>query len=162
MAASIPSFSRDDRVADVAEALRREGTAIVRELVASEVMDTLVAKVEHELEQQEPGGGSFVGNRARVVGRLFARGREFSERLLLNPRFLEVADAILLPQCPMAPSAPPPPELPVDWADTYASMMQSRDPVRGPNCHHYRVNAAVAMQVCRGGALQPLHRETDV
>jgi hypothetical protein len=162
MTARIPSFSRDDPAADIAEALRREGTAIVRNLLPPEAMDTLFARLEPELEAQEPGGGAFVGNRARAVGRLFARGRVFSEHLLLNPRLLEVADAILLPQCPMAPSAPAPEPLPDDWADTYAYMVQARDPVRGPNCHHYRVNAAVAMQVCGGGALQPLHRETDI
>ncbi len=95
MSSSIASFSRDDKAADVAAALRRDGAAIVRELVAPEVMDAFTWKFAAELEQQEPGGGA-----------------EHSK-------------------------------------DVYGRLLRSRDPVLGPNCHHYRVNVGGAMQVQR-------------
>ncbi len=167
MSASIVSFSRDDKATAVATALRRDGVAIVRELVAPEVMDALTERVAAELEEQEPGGGSWFGHRARTVGQLFARGPEFAEHLLLNPLMLEVADAILLPQAPMAPSATaarPTKAWDVDPDAAYADYleMQPLDPVLGPNCHHYRVNIASANQVCGGGTHQPFHREMDI
>ena len=167
MSASIASFSRDDKAADVAVALRRDGAAIVRELVAPEVMDALTGKFAPELEKQQPGGGPFFGNRKKSIGRLFARGSEFSEQLLLNPLMLEVTDAILLPQYPMAPSAaalakPPEPLHSDNSKDVYAQLLRSRDPVLGPNCHHYRVNVGAALQVWGGGTAQPLHREMDI
>ena len=166
MSASIPSFSRDDKAVDVAAALRRDGAAIVRELVAPEVMDALTGTFEPELEQQDPGGGRFFGYRKKSIGRLFARGSEFSEQLLLNPLLLEVTDAILLPHHPMAPSAaaarPPEPLDSDESEDAYAQLLQSRDPVLGPNCHHYRVNVGGALQIWGGGTAQPLHREMDI
>ena len=129
MSASIPSFSRDDKAADVAAALRRDGAAIVRELVAPEVMDALTGTFEPELEQQEPGGGRFFGYRKKSIGRLFARGNEFSEQLLLSPLLLEVTDAILLPHYPMAPSAAAarPPE-PVDSDESEDNSRNCCDP----------------------------------
>jgi hypothetical protein len=165
MGATIPSFSRDDEAAEIAAALRRDGAAIVRELVAADVMGALTEKVAPALEKQTPGGGSFMGRRKKSLGRLFARGREFSEHLLLNRLVLEVADAILLPEFPMEPSAAAaarPPGQESDPDNIYGITFLRRDPVLGPNCHHYRVNVGGVLQVWRGGTHQPLHREMDI
>ena len=163
MTISIASFDRDAKAIDVAEALRRDGAAIVRELVAADVMDSLTSKLATELDAQEPGGGSFFGHRMKILTRLFARGPEFAEHLMLNQRVLEVTDAILRPQFPMTAPSQERPIATADASDTpLEQLFGSRDPVLGPHCHHYRVNVGVALQVCGGGKNQPLHREMDI
>ena len=138
---------------------------MVEHLFAPEVADLLVARVEPALDEQEPGGGAFFGRRRRSIGALFARGQEFSEHLLLNERVLEVLDAILLPECPMAASTSrrtrekPKEKIPVGPDGMPAGFHEAPDPLVGPNCHHYRINASVAMQVCGGGGNQYLHRD---
>ena len=166
MNASIASYGRDDSTADVAATLREDGAVIVRDLVTAEVMDSLTAKLYPDLNQQEPGGGLFFGYQKKSVGRLFAQGREFSEHLLLNERVLEVTDAMLLPEFPMAASAPAkPPAETIDTADYETLRLRGLtppDPISGPNCHHYRVNVGGVLQVWGGGTKQPLHREMGI
>ena len=105
MSAEVLSFSTDDKVSDIVAALRRDGAAIVRDVVTPEVMDSLSEKFNSELEEQEPGGDVFYGGKMRMASSPFARGSEFSEHLLLNPLLLDITDAILLPKVPMGPSA---------------------------------------------------------
>ena len=161
MAPSIRRFRPDDPAADIAAEIRDNGVAMVERLFAPEVADLLVAKVVPALAEQEPGGGDFFGHRRRSVGALFARGPEFAEHLLLDERVLEVVDAILLPEHPMAAATPRSrrarPPLGADGLPV--NFHQPPDPRVGPNCHHYRINATVAMQVVRGGANQHLHRD---
>ena len=155
----IQRFHRHATTADVVSAIREHGVTIIENLYAPEVMDVLIAKVTHTLDQKEPGGGEWFGNSKRSVGALFSRGVEFSEHLLENERILELADAILLPQCPMAASAPKKPQGEAVGTDFRVTRFQIPDTSLGPNCHHYRINATVAMQVCRGGTNQALHRD---
>ena len=167
MGAKIPSFSRNDKAADIAAALRREGAAIVNELVAPDVMDQLTAKLAPTLAAQEPEGGTFFGYRRKGLGRLFARGPGFSEHLLLNELALEVSDAILLPEFPAALNGVPiEPKMAPDPDGGFDGDLRffryERDPKRGPNCHHYRVNVGASLQVWGGGEHQTLHREVDI
>lgn len=162
MTESIRKFAADASTSDVTAEIRRSGVAVVENLFAEKQMDTLVETVRAELDKREPGEGEFFANRkARSISRLFARGIEFSEILLLNECVLELQDAMLLPENPMASSAAKRPE--VD--DTLAGLFDREDFYRGPdalvgpNCHHYRLNASVAMEVCRGGESQGLHRD---
>ena len=160
-APSIRRFQPVDRAASIAAQIRHNGVAVVERLFAPGVADLLVARVTQALEQQEPGGGDFFGHRRRSVGALFARGEEFAENLLLNERVLEVVDAILLPEHPMAAATRRRKrEKPAPGADGLPTNFHQRpDPFVGPNCHHYRINATVAMQVVQGGANQHLHRD---
>lgn len=154
MVRPIKRFQPDDVMAEVVAEVRRHGVAIIEDLIPEGVIDGLRAKLEPPLAEQEPGGGNFFGNRKRSVYAIFGRGEEFSEHLLLNEQLLEVADGILLPRYPMASSAVKPEREP-GWEDMFV-----RAPPRvGPNCHHYRINASVAMQVCKGGINQTLHRD---
>ena len=139
----------DDMSGAVAE-IRRQGVIIVEDLFGRSEMAALAARLDPALDAQTPGGGDFFGNAKRSVNGIFARGRIFAETLLLNERLLELADGILLPEKPMA-TASAPVEAP--------SMMASIDQAVGPNCHHYHLNATVAMQVCEGGHNQMLHRD---
>ena len=158
---SIRRFRPDDRAASIAAEIRDNGVAVVERLFAPEVADLLVAKVTPALEQQEPGGGDFFGHRRRSVGALFARGEEFAENLLQSERVLEVVDAILLPEHPMAAATRrEKQERQATGADGLPTDFHQRpDPLVGPNCHHYRINATVAMQVVQGGTNQYLHRD---
>ena len=160
MTPSIRRFQPDDPAAGIAAEIRDNGVAMVERLFAPEVADLLVAKVMPALEEQEPGGGDFFGHRRRSVGALFARGSEFAEHLLLNERVLEVVDAILLPEHPMAATTRRDRERQRTGADGLPEHFHRKpDPRVGPNCHHYRINATVAMQVVRGGGNQHLHRD---
>lgn len=158
--ASIRRFQPDDPAAGIAAEIRKNGVAMVERLFAPEVADLLVAKVTPALNQQKPGGGDFFGHRRRSVGALFARGPEFAEHFLLNERVLEVVDAILLPEHPMAAATLRQREKQATGSDGLPTNFHQRpDPLIGPNCHHYRINATVAMQVVQGGANQYLHRD---
>ena len=139
----------DDMQIAVAE-IRQNGVAIIERLFEHSQMDALTERVNAGLEAQEPGGGEFFGNAKRSVNGLFARGQTFSDTLLLNEQLLALADGILLPQHPMAASTPPVPQ---------ATLTSTIDRRVGPNCHHYHINASVAMQVCAGGTPQMLHRD---
>ena len=166
MSSTIETFRSTDKASDIAAALRRDGAVVVRELVAPEIVDAMAERFVPALRAQEPGGESFFGAPTRGLGDLFVHVPEISDHLLLNETFLEVADAILLPQAPMAaaaassgPSATW--EEGLDAAFEDYLELKPRDPVLGPNCHHYRLNISGARQLCRGEAHQFLHREMD-
>jgi len=97
MGAMIPSFDKCDPVADLVAALGENGAAIVRNLVSAGIMDMLLSKLEPAFEELAPAEDAFTGYGNKALGRVLTRGIEFSQHLLLNPLFLEVADAILLP-----------------------------------------------------------------
>ncbi|MEL7155292.1 MAG: phytanoyl-CoA dioxygenase family protein [Actinomycetota bacterium] len=159
MSRSITKFGPNDPSADVVAEIRRNGVAIVEDVFATDAIDALRQKVETELDKAEPGGGELFGDAKRSISALFARGVEFSETLLLNERVLELMDAILLPECPMASTSTPRPPADMDAVMRALTDPAYPDPLVGPNCHHYRINATVAMQVCRGGQNQFLHRD---
>lgn len=154
MAREIVRFQNHDAMTDVVSEVRDHGVAIIEDLIPVDVIDGFSAVLEPPLNEQEPGGGGFFGDRKRSVYAIFGRGEAFSEHLLLNERLLEVADGILLPRFPMANSAVRP-----DREPDSEEMFLRAAPSVGPNCHHYRINASVAMQVCKGGTNQTLHRD---
>lgn len=161
MTTSIKSFHRDAKTSEVVAEIRKNGVAVLENLFSTGEMDTLVGIVRAELDKREPGSGEFfVRQKARSVSRLFARGIEFSEIFLHNERVLELEDAILLPEFPMAASNQAG-QTARSLEEMYSAegFFKGPDPMVGPNCHHYRVNASVAMEVCRGGEHQGLHRD---
>ena len=166
MSPSLATFHGTDPPDDIADALRRDGAAVVRELVAPDIADAIAERIVPTLRAQEPGGASFFGAPTRGMGDIFVHAPEIAGDLLLNETFLEVVDAILLPQAPMAASAAQSRpsatwEEGLDAAFEDYLEMKPRDPVLGPNCHHYRLNISGARQVCAGDAHQFLHREMD-
>ena len=166
MSPSLATLQGTNTVEEIADALRRDGAAVVRELVAPDIADAVAERIVPTLREQEPGGESFFGAPTRGIGDIFVHAPEIAGNLLLNETFLEVADAILLPQAPMAASAAQS-RPSATWEDGLDAAfedyleMKPRDPVLGPNCHHYRLNISGARQVCRGDAHQFLHREMD-
>ncbi len=97
MTVSIDSFDPTASASDIEDALRRDGAAIVRNLISVATMDRLVALLAPALEALEPGGGEFFGHRKKSVFGLFGRGPAFATELLLQPLVLELADAVLGP-----------------------------------------------------------------
>ncbi len=150
MQTNIARFAPSDDMAKAVAETRRNGVVIVEDLFSPAEMDALAEQLDPALDAQTPGGGEFFGFQKRSVNAIFARGKVFSDTLLLNERLLELADGILLPEKPMAASSP---------AVEAPSMMATIDQSVGPNCHHYHLNATVAMQVCPGGGNQMLHRD---
>ena len=158
MSASIRRFAPQDSANDIAKEIRDSGVTIVERLFAPEVMDQLLARLSDDFDAQSTA--AFMNGSKKSVGALFAHGREFSEHLLDNDRILEVTDRILLPAVPMAPGAEPLLEASLSSARRHESARStSQESAIGPNCHHYRINASVAMQVWRGGDNQRLHRD---
>ena len=165
MSATIPQFGSADKAEEIATALSRDGAAIVTHVVAPEVVDQLNALIQPVFDRQVPGGGAFMGNRHKGLGRLFARGSEFSEYLLLNPLILDVADAILLPEIKMgalgADDSAAKSNKPAAWsgADALSDYFNQGGDL---HCHHYKVNVSGATEIWGGGAHQPFHRENDI
>ncbi len=155
MELAIRRFSPEDDMMEVVDEIQNNGVAVIENLFPSQIIDSLLEKLLPELDLQEPGGGSFFGSKKRSLMSLFGRGACFSEHLLLNEKLLQVADGILLPDFPMAArnAGKAPSVFEGGWP------AKAPDPRVGPNCHHYRINASVAMQVCQGGTDQPLHRD---
>ncbi len=159
MSQDIRRFSPRDETTDIVEEIRENGVVIIENLHEPAIMDLLRTKVEAELDGKQPGGGDPFGNKKRSMGALLARGREFSDHLLGCERTLELTDAILLPAVPMAAGAQRMSHDELTSTNPYEAFSNPVDPLVGPNCHHYRINATVAMQVCRGGSNQTLHRD---
>ena len=168
MTQKIVSFDPDAKSSEVAATLRRDGAVIARRAVSPEAMDATLSALGPQLAEVEPGGGEFYGNRTKTLGNLYALGREASEHFLTNQTLLEVLDGTLLPQRPMGLPDPGEPNASdgtgnagsFDLAD--GLTQPKRDPVNGPNCHHYRVHSAGVIEVWPDGKSQPLHREMDV
>ncbi|MEQ8263940.1 phytanoyl-CoA dioxygenase family protein [Pseudohaliea sp.] len=163
----IPAFSYTDPVAEIASALRDAGAVIVRDALSPATVDELAAAIEPHFEAVPLDPKSPVGNKKALTG-LFGRDPCFSEELLLHPLLLELSDAILLPRTPMGPGALAEAQSAGDQhvnssvEESLDELTRARDPLKGPNCSHYRVSAGVATQVYKGEAMQPLHREMDI
>ena len=155
----IRRFAQNSEMNDVVSEVRRTGVAIIENLFEPAVMDLLFRQLNPYLENQKPGGGDFFGHRRRSVNAIFGKGKEFSEHLLLNESLLQVADGILLPDIPMSASKRKEKQATESRQASMGDMLRQIDPKHGPNCHHYRINASVCMQVCEGGDNQPLHRD---
>ena len=158
MSVSIRRFGLQAQASDIVKEIREKGITIVEHLFPPGVMDQLLARLADDFDTQSTA--EFMDGAKKSVGALFAHGREFSEQLLDNDRILEVADRMLLPAAPMAVGAEPLPEASLSSALRHHSAHGTTpDPLVGPNCHHYRINASVAMQVWKGGDTQRLHRD---
>ena len=78
----------------VAEALKRDGAAIVDSAVSNELMDRLAAELEPHMAATPFGPDAFAGRRTRRTGGLIARSPGCRE-LVMNPLVLSVAAKVL-------------------------------------------------------------------
>jgi ectoine hydroxylase-related dioxygenase (phytanoyl-CoA dioxygenase family) len=80
--------------ADVADVLRRDGVAVVDELVPSETMDRLAAELEPFLAATPVGTDGFAGTRTRRTGGLIARS-ETARSLITHPLVIDAVGGVL-------------------------------------------------------------------
>jgi ectoine hydroxylase-related dioxygenase (phytanoyl-CoA dioxygenase family) len=96
---NLESFDRDADTRDIVAALNHDGGVIVREQVAAEVVDTVLAELRECFDTEgTESEGDFNGYKTRRLSGILARSRTSAE-LIGHSRVMEVADAILLPHC---------------------------------------------------------------
>jgi ectoine hydroxylase-related dioxygenase (phytanoyl-CoA dioxygenase family) len=92
----IPRFDRSVAPADLAEALRTAGCAIVERLVDPEVVDRVLAEMNPYIAATPTGGDDFSGRHTTRTGALLARSRS-SVEMVAHPVVLEAANQLLSP-----------------------------------------------------------------
>ncbi len=166
MTGYLSTFSPDTDSAEIAEALVRDGGVIINELVTAEMLDAIHDEIEASVSAEEQEGSSDLwpeGN--KTVGGLAAVSPTFVEKLLIQPKVLEVIDAVLKPSRPMSVEAGQ-----VDVLDLVAvkeledggtQIVYSGEPQA--HCHHYTLGACVMLEIGAGREEhQFLHRENAI
>jgi hypothetical protein len=179
MRASLSPFEPDESVQEITDTLKREGGVILLNLAPPDLLDSVYEEIQENVPEAAQKSSTHLwpdGN--RTVGALAAVSSIFAEELLIHPKVLEIADAMLLPKRTMALQ-------PVDdvsnsaqvdratardglWAITENEqkstqlVWQVSDPDRGPNCDHYNLGASVMLEVREGNENQVLHRENAI
>jgi ectoine hydroxylase-related dioxygenase (phytanoyl-CoA dioxygenase family) len=89
-------FTRDSQSSEVAEAIRRDGGAIIDRLIDADLVDRVLSETAPFLDATPGGGDEFSGRLTRRTGSLIARSPSFRE-LAAHPAVLGVCDEILGP-----------------------------------------------------------------
>lgn len=164
----IASFSAGDSSAEIADALIRDGGAIIERLESAETMNAIHAEVAANVPAEAQEGSSDLWPAGtRTVGGMAAVSPTYVEALLVNQKILEIVDAVLRPIVPFTTPAAEKETPPMSLSDLEGGGTQlvwgAADPDTSPLCHHYTLGAAVMLEV-RGGRdePQPLHRENAI
>lgn len=132
---SLTSLSASASIDEVAHVLRRDGGAIVSDMLGSDIVSRLESDLAPFLEQVPFGEPSFTGDKTRRCAALFAKSMATAD-LLMQPQFLGVSEAMLVD----AYSYPG-----VGGGATVKTTMQ--------------VSVTQAIQIWPGQKAQPLHRD---
>lgn len=92
------TFSGDTPVSDVADAVERDGYAVVRGAIDPQTVAAMAADLDPWLNAAHTGHESVMGSLTKRFGALLARS-DTVQRLLMDPTVLAVADRVLLPYC---------------------------------------------------------------
>lgn len=128
---SIPQFSADASVSDVAAALGEAGCAVVTGVVDAELRESITGELAPHMaearvvEQDDPK--YFYPGRTRRVSALVARSPSVTDQLVAHPLTREICDTHLLPNCD----------------------------------HGYQLHVSAALEVGPGAREQVLHREEN-
>lgn len=177
MIKSLPAFNADTPTAQIVAALKTAGGAIIGRLADATLMDEVYDDIRRNSSESEQASKSPLwpqGN--KTIGALPARSATFANSLMIHPKVLEIADAVLLPAVPMASAAVAPAtdgteaasrrERHVTVAKNESGSAQvvwrGPDTETGPNCHHYHLGAAAMLELHSGGENQVLHRENGI
>jgi hypothetical protein len=93
---SLRHFSATSAPAEIAEALRQDGAAIVDRLISVELVDRVLAETKPHLDATAPGNDGFSGRRTRRTGSLIARSPATHD-LVAHPTLIGVCDEVLGP-----------------------------------------------------------------
>ncbi len=96
MGTEIQRFAASAKPAEVAEAVRGDGVAIVERLASEQLCDRIAAELAPHLETTAPGGDGFAGDHTRRPGALLAHCPG-SVDMIADDLVLAVADAVLWP-----------------------------------------------------------------
>ena len=179
MSASLTTFDPDESVTEITDTLKTDGGVILRGLAPAGLLDSVYQEVQENVPEAAQQSSTPLwpeGN--RTVGALAAASSTFAEELLIHPKVLEIADAILLPKRTMAsqPDEETSSSATADratdgdrlWAvsenrhKSTQLVWQVSDPERGPNCDHYNLGSCVMLEVREGNENQVLHRENAI
>ena len=179
MSASLTTFEPDESVTEITDTLKTDGGVILRGLAPAGLLDSVYQEVQENVPEAAQQSSTPLwpeGN--RTVGALAAASSTFAEELLIHPKVLEIADAILLPKRTMAsqPDEETSSSATADratdgdrlWAvsenrqKSTQLVWQVSDPERGPNCDHYNLGSCVMLEVREGNENQVLHRENAI
>jgi len=134
MSASVPRFVTGAPTEHIVAGLREHGAAIVKGVLAPDLLARFNAEIGPILEQLSPDRSYlnpaidyFYGDRVRQITGVAARSRVFGEEILCHPFYADICDAIL-----------------------------------GPSCSRYQLNVAQVMDRGPGAEQQLLHRDEDV
>ncbi|NKB98797.1 MAG: hypothetical protein GKR90_09940 [Pseudomonadales bacterium] len=176
MTGYLSAFTPDSEPQAIADALRSDGGVIISNIVSADLMDAVYDEVRRNVSEEDQVGNSALwpeGN--KTVGGLAGVSKTFAEQLLVHPKILDVADAVLNPFRPMGSKRKevkemqdgegPPPPYSVGQLDDGGSQLvwqrQTADEAR--HCDHYTVGACVMLEI--GGGRedhQALHRENAI
>ena len=176
MAKLLESFEPGAAIDDIVEALNRDGGVIMLNLAPPKLMDEVYDEIlRNSAEHERAAGGDILwpeGN--KTIGGLAGISPTYVEQLVLHPKMLELADAILKPHAPMSPEANQP-DAYGEWPYTSFRRLEVVEDGHGgqqllshgagdagPYCHPYSLGATVMLEVGRGSGNQVLHRETAI
>jgi len=95
---SLITFAPDAPIADMMQAIRRDGAIIVRDMLTPEQSDQLHAELKPYVDATPTGKDDFSGQLTTRTGALVARSPMCRE-LVMNPTIRAVCDDFLLPNC---------------------------------------------------------------
>jgi ectoine hydroxylase-related dioxygenase (phytanoyl-CoA dioxygenase family) len=93
---SIPRFSNDATAAQVAQALKDHGCAIVERLAPEELCDRVESELRPWIDSTPAGSDDFTGRNTRRTGALLARSASAVE-MVAHPLVLDAVDSTLDP-----------------------------------------------------------------
>lgn len=162
----INRFDAQSEAIEIADVLERQGGVMIESLVAPEVMDRISDEVERNVPAEDLRGSSALWpDGTRTVGGLAGVSRTYAEELLTHPTILQIADAVLKPAQPMAPSTleeKPLESISVNKLDDGSQQLVIA-PTSAAYCHHYTAGACVMLEVAGGRSQhQILHRENSI
>lgn len=95
---SLVTFAPQTPIAEMMEAIRRDGAIIVRDMLTPEQSDRLYAELKPYVDATPPGKDDFSGQSTTRTGALVARSPMCRE-LVMNPVIRAACDDFLLPNC---------------------------------------------------------------
>ena len=172
----LSTFAADDSRNEVVETLLQDGGVIMRDLVAGDVMDQVYAEIQATISEADQRSSTLLwpeGN--KTVGALASVSTTFAEYLMIHPKLLEVADAVLQPVVRMASdeaavqkgrgeqsAGKSISELVENESGCKQLLWRALDEAEQRTCHHYRLGAAVMHEVNSVMENQMLHRENAI
>lgn len=100
MTNAIPVFQRGTDLAEIAQAIKDSGLAVLSQLVDHAIIDAVLAELRPYAEASEFGQSDFEGAKTRRTGAIPARSPSFREHLAMHPAIMHCGNSILSTTAP--------------------------------------------------------------